>query len=152
MYRYSSYKVIMSNTIVLISCASQKLNHQATARNLYVSTLFKYAERLNPDKIFILSAEHGLLSLDEKIDPYDTTLNKMSTIKVREWADCVIKQIEEKCTIGETTFIFLAGERYRKYLLPHLTNVQIPLQGLRIGEQLQRLNQWVDQLNNELIK
>lgn len=139
----------MSNTIVLISCVSRKLNHQAKARDLYVSNLFRlnlqYAERLNPDEILILSAKHGLLSLDEEIAPYDETLKAMPAIQVRQWANCVIEQIKNKCTIGETTFIFLAGEKYRRYLLPHLENVQIPLQGLRIGEQLQKLN-------NELIK
>ncbi len=33
-------------------------------------------------------------------------------------------------------FVFLAGERYRKYLLPLLKNVSVPLQGMGIGKQL----------------
>ena len=49
--------------IVLISCASKKLNHKAKAGDLYISQLFKsglrYAKSLNPDKIFILSAKYG---------------------------------------------------------------------------------------------
>jgi hypothetical protein len=141
----------MSKTIVLISCVSRKRNDRARARDLYVSHLFKlnlkYAQQLaDPDRIFILSAKHGLLSLDEEIDPYDETLNTMPAIKVREWANCVIEQISEKCTIDETNFIFLAGEKYRRYLLTHLenaVNVQIPLKGLRIGQQLQRLNELI---------
>jgi hypothetical protein len=50
------------NTIknVLISCVSQKLEHRAKAKDLYVSTLFRYnlqyAMSMNADRIFILSA------------------------------------------------------------------------------------------------
>lgn len=65
--------------IVLISCSSKKQNIKTTARNLYCSPLFKlsleYAEKLNPDEIFILSAEHHLVNLDTIIEPYDTTLS-----------------------------------------------------------------------------
>jgi len=40
-------------------------------------------------------------------------------------------------------FIILAGERYRHFLLPHLTFCEVPLKGLRIGEQLQYLKKQV---------
>ena len=70
----------MRNQIVLISCVSQKLSHRAKAKDLYVSTLFrlnlKYAKILNPDAIYILSAKHGLLSLEQEIEPYEQTLNR----------------------------------------------------------------------------
>lgn len=35
--------------------------------------------------------------------------------------------------------IILAGDKYRRGLLPHLTSYELPLEGLRIGEQLQFL-------------
>jgi len=133
----------MSKRIVLISCVSQKLSQRAKAKELYVSTLFKlnlkYAEKLEPDEIFILSAKHGLLSLDQQIEPYEQTLNNMRSGEVKEWASRVFKQISEVCSIDDTEFIFLAGDKYRKYLLPYLKNSLIPLKGLRIGEQLQKL-------------
>lgn len=138
----------MGKQIVLISCVSQKLAQRAEAKDLYVSTLFKlnlkYAQKLDSDKIFILSAKHGLLSLEEEVDPYEQTLNTMSAIEVKQWADQVLDQIRAKCSIDETIFIFLAGERYRKYLLPHLKNVQIPLKGLGIGKQLQKLKELIE--------
>lgn len=131
--------------VVLISCVSQKLDHIAMAQELYVSTLFKlnlkYARLLEPEKIFILSAKYGLLPLEQKIDPYEQTLNNMRTQEVQDWAEKVIKQIREVCSVEETEFIFLAGEKYRKYILPHMTFVQVPLKGLRIGEQLQKLKE-----------
>lgn len=63
--------------IVLIACAKNKMPHRAKAKELYRSSLFKYslkyAELLNPDKIFILSAKHHLLDLEREIEPYDET-------------------------------------------------------------------------------
>ncbi len=139
----------MGKQIVLISCVSQKLGQRAKAKDLYVSTLFKlnlrYAQKLAPDEILILSAKHGLLSLDQEIDPYEQTLKTIPALEVKQWADQVLGQIRAKCSIDETAFIFLAGERYRKYLLPHLKNVQIPLKGLGIGRQLQKLKELIDE-------
>ena len=59
-------------TIVLISCVSKKLAHAARARDIYVSPLFRlnlaYAESLKPDAIYVLSAKHGLLALEDQIE------------------------------------------------------------------------------------
>lgn len=139
---------VMGKQIILISCVSRKLAERAKAKDLYVSTLFKlnlkYAKKLSPDDIFILSAKHGLLSLEEEIEPYEQTLSNMPAHEVKHWASQVLKQLHEHCSIDETRFVFLAGERYRKYLLPHLKHVQIPLQGLGIGKQLQKLKELVE--------
>jgi len=133
----------MKNRIVLISCVSQKLPQRAKAEDLYVSTLFKfnlkYAAKLKPNGIFILSAKYGLLALDHEIEPYEQTLNKMRSSEIKQWASRVLEQIKQVCSIDETEFIFLAGEKYRKYLLPYIKNSEIPFEGLRIGEQLQKL-------------
>ncbi len=129
--------------IVLISCVSKKLPYKAKAKELYISILFKYnlkyAKSLNPDKIFVLSAKYGLVDLEREIEPYDKTLSKMSSKEIKKWADCVVGQIKREADPEEDEFIFLAGEKYRKYLLPHILNYQIPLEGLKIGEQLQYL-------------
>jgi hypothetical protein len=129
--------------IVLISCVSKKLPYKAKAKELYVSTLFKYnleyARSLSPDKIFVLSAKYGLVDLERKIEPYHKTLNNMPPEKIRKWTDCVINQMKKEADLKEDEFVFLAGEKYRKYLLPHISNYLIPLEGLKIGEQLQFL-------------
>ena len=133
--------------IVLISCVSQKLSHKAKARDLYISSLFKYnlkyAESMNPDKIFILSAEHGLLSPEKEIEPYNQTLNTMRSGEIKEWAKNVLKQLNKVADLHNDEFIFLAGEKYRKYLIPNIANYKIPLEGLRIGEQLKFLKEKV---------
>jgi hypothetical protein len=135
----------MEKRIVLISCVSQKLPHRAKVRNLYTSTLFKlslkYAEKLAPDEIFVLSAKHGLLRLEQEIEPYEQTLNNMRSKEIKVWANRVINQIREVCSVEDSEFTFLAGDKYRKYLLPHIGNYELPLKGLRIGEQLQKLKE-----------
>ena len=40
---------------------------------------------MSADKIFILSTKHGLLDLEEEIEPYDQTLNNMGTGEIRIW-------------------------------------------------------------------
>lgn len=135
----------MRKQIVLISCVSQKLPHRAKAKNLYVSTLFrlnlKYAYSLGADGIYILSAKHGLLSLEQEIDPYEQTLNNMRANEIKDWASLVLSQLNDVASLEDTEFTFLAGDKYRKYLMPHINNAKIPLKGLRIGEQLQRLKE-----------
>jgi len=131
--------------VVLISCASRKLDRKAKAKDLYVSTLFrynlKYAKSLNPDKIFILSAKYGLVGLEEEILPYDKTLNSMKSEEIKKWAGDVIAQLNKKADLKNDEFVFLAGERYRKYLAQSISNYKIPLKGLGIGKQLKFLKE-----------
>lgn len=133
--------------IVLISCASKKLSYKSRARDLYVSPLFeycfRYANLLRPDKVFILSAKYGLLDPSKKVKPYNQTLNKMSVGEVRRWANGVASQLSEVFNINKDEFIFLAGERYRKHLMPHITHYKVPMKGLGIGKQLQFLKRHV---------
>lgn len=135
----------MIKRIVLISCVSQKLPYRAKAKDLYISTLFKlnlkYAHALGADSIYILSAKYGLLSLNQEIEPYEKTLNNMRATEIKDWASKVLRQLKAIVSLDETEFLFLAGDKYRKYLLPHIKNVRIPLEGLRIGEQLKRLKE-----------
>jgi hypothetical protein len=134
--------------IVLISCVSQKRNTRSKARDLYTSPLFRlnlsYAESLAPDTIFVLSAKHGLLELDQEIEPYNLTLNAMKGAEVRIWAERVLADLAQRADLERDRFIFLAGARYRKYLLPFLENSEVPMAGLTIGRQLQWLKGLLD--------
>ena len=128
---------------VLISCVSSKLTHRAKAKDLYISPLFKYnlryARTLNPENILILSAKYGLVPLEKEIDPYNHTLNTMKDKEIKSWAEQVIHELKKEVDLNTDEIIFLAGSRYRKYLIPHIKNYKIPLQGLGIGKQLQFL-------------
>lgn len=131
--------------VALVSCVKKKLTAAAPARNLYVSPLFRglrsYAER-NADAWFILSAEHGLLRPDQIVAPYERTLNTMPKTDRLTWAERVGNQLLKELPAG-AMIVMLAGARYREFLLPLLVGqgfaVAVPLEGLQLGEQLQRL-------------
>ena len=125
--------------IVLISCVSKKVDHPSPAKDLYDSTLFKfcytYGVSVRPAKIYILSAKYGLVPADKVIKPYNLTLNTMKTKEIQEWSRHVLYDLESNTDLENDTFVFLAGEKYRRYLLPHIKHYEIPMQGLKIGEQ-----------------
>jgi len=129
--------------IVLLSCVSKKLSHEAKASELYTSPLFKYnlkyALSFQPDKIFVLSAKYGLVKLDDIIQPYELTLNKMKSEEIQFWANQVLTSLRKEADFNFDQVIFLAGLKYRKYLTPHIKNYTVPLQGLGIGRQLKFL-------------
>jgi hypothetical protein len=51
----------------------------------------------------------------------------------------VVEQLKEQADLQSDHFIFLAGEKYRKFLARRLAFYEIPLQGNPIGKQLQYL-------------
>lgn len=112
---------------------------------MYISALFQknlqYAKSLNPEKIFILSAKYGLLKLDEEVEPYDKTLNKMRSYEIKEWANSVLSQLQKVFDLNKDEFVFLVGKDYRKFLLPSINNYKIPMLGLSIGKQLKWLKE-----------
>lgn len=130
--------------IVLISCVSQKLPYRSKAKDLYISSLFKkslaYARKLKPDAIYVLSAKYGLLDLEAVVDPYNFTLNTVTAAENRGWARYVAQQLSKVADLKRDHFIFLAGNNYRKNLLPLISSYEIPMEGLTIGRQLQALS------------
>lgn len=131
--------------IYLVSCVSQKKLHPAPARDLYVSNWFQKAHGYvakSGSPWFILSAQHGLVSPDEVLAPYDKTLKKMRAAERRAWAQQVQCQMEQTLPDADEVVIF-AGKDYREHLEPWLrrrfASVLIPMQGLGIGKQLQWL-------------
>lgn len=137
----------VDRTVYLVSCVSQKRERACEARDLYVSELFRKARRYVETSgcpWFVLSAEHGLLAPDQVIAPYERTLNKMGVADRRMWAERVAAQLAE--TVPDPSqVVLLAGERYREFLARLLEGrdvaVSVPMQGLRIGEQLRWLGQ-----------
>lgn len=129
----------------LISCTKRKRNYPCKASEMYQpSDLFKkaysYATK-NYDFVNILSAKYGLLFPDDKIEPYNLTLNVMSSHQRREWADRVFDQMRRRLKIDDFDRVFFhAGKRYREHLIPKLENMgvhcEVPLGHLGIGEQM----------------
>lgn len=131
--------------IVLISCVSQKQTTPQKAKDLYTSALFVksliYAEKMKPNAIYILSAEHHLLSLEMKIAPYEKTLNKMTKKERTTWGEKVISELRKIADIQKDTFIILAGQKYIEPIEKHIKNLENPLEGKKIGERLQFLTE-----------
>ena len=137
-----------SMKVVFIAGSSKKQFKAAKAKNLYDSPLFKlswqYANKLKPDRIYILSAKYGLVDPSAMLNPYNATLNSMSTKEVRAWADKVIIQMEkEKINFFKDKAIFLAGSNYRKHITTLFKKYEVPMEGLGIGRQLKYLKDHV---------
>ena len=134
-------------TVYLVSCVGMKKRGIHPAKDLYDSPWFKkaraYVERQG-GPWYILSAKYGLLDPDEKIPPYEMTLNNMPAAERRAWARSVLEDL--RGVIRPTDHIvFLAGQRYREYLIAEVrrvsSEVSVPMEGLGIGEQLAWLTQ-----------
>lgn len=131
----------VAKRVVLISCVSKKVpgEERVPARDLYISPLFKkawaYAEKvIQPDAIYILSAEHHLLSPEAEVAPYNKTLNTMNAAERKEWAKVVKSQmIDAGLDMEHDTFFILAGKTYYQYLLGEggIRNAELVYEGCK---------------------
>jgi len=134
--------------IGLISCVSKKANVPMQAKNLYTSDLFRkskaYVES-ECDRWFILSAKYGLVEPEQIIHPYNETLNSKSSKEKLSWALSVFDKLKNNVNANDE-IVFIAGENYRKHLIPLLEQmgctVTVPLKGLGIGKQLKWLKSY----------
>ena len=142
----------LPNTVYLVSCVSKKRETLNKARDLYTSDWFlkarDYVERTR-SPWFILSAEHGLVPPDLIVAPYERTLNTMSVAERKAWAARVKARMQTSLPAADRIVVF-AGLRYREYLMDYLRQrarvVDVPMEGLTIGRQLQYLS---DALHHE---
>jgi len=109
--------------IALLSCTARKRNESCTASEMYEpSTFFKaqkaYAEKYC-DTYLILSAEHGVLTPRQVIQPYNKTLKSMPKSERQAWAKKVKLQLEQYNNIN-TDFVILAGQSYKEFIIDWL--------------------------------
>ena len=85
--------------IVLVGCVKTKRAARSAARDLYSSPLWRcrraYAESLGVPW-YILSALHGLLDPDRRIDPYELALADLRTRAQRAWSARVLAQLKRR--------------------------------------------------------
>ena len=129
--------------IIFIGCVKAKQNKRCKAEELYISPLFKmslqYAKKLNPDKIYILSAKYGVIELKQEIEPYEETLNTKGKEEQKKWAISCVKQLQDKKTNFNEKAIWLCGKNYNKYLSKVFKNSEFPFGNLKFGERLKFL-------------
>lgn len=143
--RTVSGDAVSDRRIGLVGCVKRKLSQAAPARDLYVSDLFlarrAFVER-TCQRWFILSALHGLVDPRRVLEPYDRTLKDASAAERRAWSALVVQDL--KRTLGnldDVTFEVHAGTEYREFglrqgLEREQARIEVPAEGLRIGEQL----------------
>ncbi|MDQ3397249.1 MAG: hypothetical protein M3511_05660 [Deinococcota bacterium] len=135
--------------IVLVAGTGQQLGEPAMAKDLYTNPLFqlnlKYAESLEPDDIFILSAEHYLLRPDEVIEPYGAFLSTMNAAQTKDWAVEVLKRLEETADLEADRVIILAASKHRKHLVEGINHAEVPTEGLTLAQQMEFLREETDE-------
>lgn len=131
--------------IVFITCGAKKKQTPCAAKDLYIGTYFKtslaYAQYLNVDKIYILSAQYGVLELNDEIAPYNKNLNAASRREQKIWAYKCYKQLQEKGVDFNEQAIFLGGKGYWQYLSQLFPNKKIPFAHLKIGMQVHTMRE-----------
>tara|TARA_B100001287_G_scaffold275115_1_gene281999 strand:+ start:1008 stop:1439 length:432 start_codon:yes stop_codon:yes gene_type:complete len=114
---------MLRNKVVLITCVKGKYDGPCAAEELYKGARFKnslcVARNLNPDFIFILSALHHILKLDDIIENYDLTLKDFSPIEKIIWAEEVINQLADLIDIENDIITIIGGRDYTQPLLNH---------------------------------
>jgi hypothetical protein len=124
--------------IVLITCVKTKRCKPCAARDLYVSPLFlkqrAYAEESGVPW-FILSAEHGLVTPDEWLSPYERYLPDTPAAFRSAWGIWVAARLQLLAgSLSERVIETHAGSAYIDALRPHLeaqgATLTEPLHGL----------------------
>jgi hypothetical protein len=129
----------------LVGCVKEKLEYAAPAKELYTSPLFvgrrRWVER-TCDRWFILSALHGLVAPDQRLEPYDETLRTASKAARQVWSERVLEDLSHRMGhLASHVFEVHAGKDYRGFgLVAGLksagASVEVPAAGLPLGRQL----------------
>ena len=124
---------------MLVGCVKTKRADSSAAKNLYRSPLWRcrraYAES-SGCPWYILSAEHGLLDPDKRIDPYDLALMDLRAGARRDWSTRVLNALRNRVpSLANKVIEIHAGATYVRYGLEKgLRNagatVRLPLAGI----------------------
>lgn len=130
---------------VFLSCTKRKKDVRCKASDMYsesdlFSKSYEYAMSLKPDRIYILSAKHYLLPLDEEISPYNETLNDFTSEERKAWAEEVLKQMKIAHIDFNAKTYFFCGQNYMEFLEEHFKNCESVFAGKGIGETMH----WLD--------
>jgi hypothetical protein len=98
----------MENILCLVACAASKRDERTVAYALYNSTLFEksFGAACMLGDPYIMSAKHGILSVDDRIDSYNKTLRKCTADEKREWAESL------EIPTGYDTVVLFGGQDY----------------------------------------
>ena len=141
----------------LVACSKTKLDRAAPARELYTSPLFRMSlERAQQVSgvVYVLSAFHGLVGLDQVLEPYDRKLTDLPKAARAAWGGRVVDQLAARHA-GQTMLMAYAGAEYVKPIRNALVfkfgghgaerrfQIVEPLSGLQVGQRLSTLRSWL---------
>lgn len=127
----------------LVGCAKTKRAGPSPARDLYKSPLFvaalAHAERLC-DETYVISAAHGLLPLDETVQPYDRVLRDLPKKERLAWGERVAESVRARFPLLPLHVLVLSGLEYATPILSGARRygwtVETPLARKSIGQRL----------------
>ena len=129
-------------SIGLIACTKSKSAKKSPAALLYKSPLFRKSllySLSHTDRTYILSAKHGVLQLDDVIEPYEVSMKHLNLAQRAEWADRVDLKLTELIKPSDNVHL-LAGLDYSRPLLPTFRKigckVTSPLSGMSLGRRI----------------
>lgn len=85
----------MRYAFAILACSASKLDRRAPAHELYTGQLFRLSlqvANLTADRILILSAKHGVVGIDDVLDPYDESLPKEKHRRAH-WGELVSRSL-----------------------------------------------------------
>jgi hypothetical protein len=131
--------------VILVSCVKTKLTHPAPAQDFYVSPLFRKARAYagaNAARWFVLSAQHGLVTPDQILDPYDLRLSDTTLDYRRAWGERVVAALADELQVLRGMVVEIhAGAAYADPIRSGLRSagaiVVEPLAGLSQGRRPQ---------------
>lgn len=142
--------------VALVACGKAKVDHPAPARAFYTGSLFRSTRDLvdtTYDAWWILSARHYLVHPDDILQPYEASLTNAPDEFIDTWTNHVDSALRcgrpgyGKWTQhgGLLTVDIYAGRNYADPLVKKWERlsweINLPLEGLQIGERLAALKQ-----------
>lgn len=134
--------------IGLVACCKTKLDRAAPVRELYTSPLFKlslaYAEA-TCSAVYVISAQHDLLDLDQVIAPYERTMASLTPTQRTLFGGGVVRGLIQRHEYPLIVSAF-AGAAYVTPIRRALDRMGIryslkeALSGMQIGERLSFLS------------
>ncbi|MFE5730234.1 DUF6884 domain-containing protein [Streptomyces sp. NPDC056528] len=131
----------VTGPVVVIPCSGRKLARAAEAGHLYTGPLHVHARRTADaltaagGTVLVLSALHGLLPLDQVIEPYDHQWKDPGSITEAE----LIAQAAELGIAGAADVVLLTPGEYTRRAARVWPHARTPLAHLGIGSQRGRL-------------
>ena len=137
-------------SIALVGCSGPKLKEAAPARKLYTSQLFRstlaLAERRH-DVVYIISAKHELVALDQVIAPYDLSMSDVAKEWRTVWGLRVWGSIQGRHQHADRQVFIYAGKDYAQPIRRagfHQATFHEPLAKMQVGQRLRWLREQLD--------